>query len=110
MAETAVPLKTLDEDAVSFLARMREECPDVLSILSTGQVKALGHSPTDPYKGNADELYLTDVGSFHSLKFRDKEAKFDMSSDLLKVTAKKDEIVAEAVEKKRDAIKKVHVP
>ena len=85
--ETHTPKETvtLDEDPVSFLASIREECPDILSIFTTGRVKMLSRNPMDPYtEGKVDEEYLLDASYQQEFRVAWKKSTFNLTSFLLR--------------------------
>ncbi len=76
---------TLDEDPVSFLARIREECPDIFSILTTKEVKTLSQCPTDPYsEGKVEEEHLFDAWNYLRARSKWKKSMTNLTRSLLK--------------------------
>ena len=62
--ETSPSTETLDEDPVSFLARMREGCPEML----------LSKCPTDTYcPETINEDYLADMSAYYGIKNKCKD-------------------------------------
>ena len=79
MADTAIV-----EDPLSFFASIREECPDIISILTTEQVKLLSQCPRDPYsKGKVDKEYLSDAWNYLQVRARWKESSFSLKRFLV---------------------------
>ena len=104
----------LDEDPVSFLAGIREECPDILSILTTKQVKLLSQCPTDPYnEGKVDEEHLLDAWNYLKLRTKWKQSSVCLRSFLL---MPQDDIKSfntqdlETFDRKRRTLEKVSQP
>ena len=102
---------TLDEDPVSFLARMRQACPKVLSILNSKQARLLSEDPSKPYdKENANEEYLTEISSYYGLNQKCREAGKDLRGALLKPTIQKKTVDVEDFEAMKEILKKVRCP
>lgn len=99
------------EDPVSFFASIREECPDIVSVLTTKQVKLLSQCPRDPYsKEKVDEEHLSDAWNYLKVRARWKESSFNLRRFLLEP---KDETKSfntqdlEIFEKKKSTLEKV---
>ena len=84
-------------DPVEFLARMREDCPNILSVLSTKQARLLAKDPTSPYE--TDEEYLTDMAAANGVKRGVDESKSSLRSKLLKPPLTTEEVDVERFEK-----------
>ena len=102
---------TLDEDPVSFLASIKEECPDILSILTTKQVKLLSRSPLEPYsEGKVDEEFMADTRRYLLSRTQLKMCSLYFGNYLLRpkdgteTYSTKDR---EAIERKKNVIRKV---
>ena len=75
---------SLAQDPVSFLASIREDCPDILSILTTEQVRLLSRCPTDPYgPGEVDQEYLTDAWNHQNIRVLWRESILSLEDFLL---------------------------
>lgn len=102
--------KTL-EDYSSFLTQLKEECPEILSILTSKQVDLISLSPNEPYiEGKVDEGYLSDEGAYRHTKSMWKDAKENLNEYLLKPWDSSKQLTAQdvvAFEKKRNALNMV---
>lgn len=75
---------SLAQDPVSFLVSLREECPEILSILTTEQVRLLSRCPTDPYTpGEVDQEYLTDAWHHQCIRVVWRESILNLKDFLL---------------------------
>ena len=104
---------TLEEDSASFLARLKEDCPDILSVLSKKQFELISRSPNDPYtEGKVDREYLDDAGAHQHARIMRRECKGKLHEFLIKPNASAKSLSPQelvAFEKKKDAIEKVSV-
>ena len=108
--ETSPSTETLDEDPVSFLARMREGCPEILSILNSKQAELLSKCPTDTYcPETINEDYLADMSAYYGIKNKCKDAKTSLSRLLLEPRARTKSLDVERAEKTIEILNKVGV-
>ncbi len=111
MEDEPVKAVTLNQDPVSFLADIREESPDILSILTTEQVKLLSQCPTNPYTpGKVDQDYLSDAWNHQCIRVMWRDSKLYLTDFLLEA---KDSTKAfstqdlETYERKKSSLEKV---
>ncbi len=84
MATPTVEDVTLEEDSASFLAGLKEECPEILSVLTNKQIKLLNQPPNEPYsKGKVDEEYLSEAGAQQLVRSMWKESRTSLNTYLL---------------------------
>ena len=111
MAMLAVKDVTLEEDAASFLARLKEECPEIASVLTKKQLKLISRSPNDPYsQGKVDEEYLSDAGAHLLLRSMWRESRNNLNKYLLEPKGSAKSLNPQdlvAFEKKSSALEKV---
>ncbi len=110
-SETAMETITLAQDPVSFLAGIRDECPEIMSIFNTEQVKLLSCNPMDPYsEGKVDEAYLLDASFHQNFRIAWRKSTDNLSTFLLKPeksTKSFNTEDLETFERKRSALEKV---
>lgn len=118
--DTGIPMEiltpmetvTLAEDPVSFLANIREECPDIFSIFTTDRVRMLSRNPTDPYtEGKVDEEYLLDASIQQVFRVAWKKSTFNLTNFLLMPEESTKAFNAEDLEtfeRKKRALEKVY--
>lgn len=99
---------TLAQDPVSFLAEIREECPDIMSIFTASQVRMLSHNPMDPYsQEKVDEEYLSDASIYQHFRVAWKRSSLNLTNFLLKPDKKFNSQDLETFERKKSALAKV---
>ena len=98
----------LKEDPVTFLTRVQEECPDVLSVLTKKQVILLSKPPTEPYNPDeVNEQFLTDMAASIGIEQRVDDAKQALRLSLLTPHNVKEEVDVKSFEKQLEILKKV---
>ena len=108
MEDSISEVLTLDEDPVSFLAGIREECPDILSILTTEQVKLLSQCPTDPYsEGKVDQEYLLEAWNHQCIRMMWRENKLHIANYLLNPKADTNLLSTQDQKRKNSNLEKV---
>ena len=99
---------SLVQDPVSFLSAIREDCPDILSILTTEQVRLLSRCPTDPYSpGEVDREYLTDAWNHQNIRMVWRESKLKLTEVVLEPRKSLTYQDLEIYERKKKAVEKV---
>ena len=74
----------MEDDPVVFLKRIQEQCPIVLSLLDSKQVKLISRSPTEAYDpNNVNDEYLTDMRCSVGIQQRIEDAEQNLRSALL---------------------------
>lgn len=72
------------EDPVVFLKRIQEECPVVLSLLDSRQVKLISRSPTETYdQKDVNDEYLAEMRCSIDVQQRIEDAEQNLRSTLL---------------------------
>lgn len=104
---------TLEEDPASFLARLKEDCPDILSVINKKQFELISQSPTDPYsKGKVDQEYLDDAGAHQLARMMWKESRRKLHEFLIAPKGSVKSLSTQdliAFEKKSSTLEKVRV-
>ena len=96
------------EDSLAFLARLTNECPNVLSFLTTEQARLLSKKPTDLYQlRDVNEEYLTDMACYYSVLKKSRDSEVSLSSALLTPRAKNKELDVETFKKNLKALNEV---
>lgn len=102
---------SLAQDPVSFLAEIRDECPEIMSIFTREQVKMLSVNPMESYsEGKVDEEYLLEASFHQNFRIAWKQSSKSLSSFLLKPEKSTKSFTIqdlETFEKKRSALEKV---
>ena len=104
-------MATLEGDSVSFLAWLKEECPDILLAFTTELIKLISRSPNDPYsKENVNEEYLSDEWAHHEARKMWMKGRVNLSEYLMKPKGTEDLLKPQelaAFEKKNRSLEKV---
>ena len=112
-ADTGVKTKDDDtpsefENPVVFLERMREECPNLLLLMTAKQAKLLAKSPSQPYDPkDVNEEYLKDMAACFGAKQKVEDAQQSIRNSLLTPQHKAKEWNVENFEKQTECLKKV---
>ena len=96
MADSVKELKAavdLGEDPTSFLVRIKELCPDIVSLFNHKQARLLSVDPTAPYDSkNVNEEYMAEVGAMYGLKCLYQSGLTSARSAVMKPLAKTKEL------------------
>lgn len=102
---------TLEEDPAIFLARVKEECPEISSVLTKKILELIQRSPNEPYsQGKVDEEYLSDAGAHQLSRYMWRETRSNLNKYLLEPKGSAKALSPQdlaAFEKKNSALEKV---
>ena len=98
------------EDSVTFLQRIQELCPVVLSLVSHKQAKLLRRADNEVYEPKyVNEEYLSDMKCCLSMQSRVEEAEIRLRESLLKPCKVGREIDVESFKKQTEVLKMVSI-
>ena len=109
MAESNVEANVA-EDSVTFLQRIQELCPVVLSLVSHKQAKLLSRADNEVYETkDVNEEYLSDMKCCLSMQSRVEEAEIGLRESLLTPCKVGREIDVESFKKQTEVLKMVSI-
>ena len=98
---------SLEEDPARFLARVRDACPDILSIITTEQAQLLT-LVKEPYNPkDVSQSYVYNMGSYYTAKLMQKETEKNLALGLMKPLTNGKSLNFEEAERKLVTLKMV---
>lgn len=107
LSDMNVETVSLEEGPTTFLARVKQACPDILSIITTKKAKLLTRANESYDPESVNQSYLSDMGAYVSTKIMQEEVIGNLATVLLKPLAKNKTLNIEESEAKGKILKMV---